>query len=120
MSEKVPGRRKRPGDSPAEPYESPADFPTDSPPDSPIYEEQVEAYDLDQPTVETGKDQVTWAKPDYDQQDRTENALEEDWFWREPSTFWLDDMWEWPDPERNSGRRSAPRGPKTDSEPEPS
>jgi len=67
---------------PETPPKSLRDFPLESP----YYEEQFDPYFTEQ--VEVAVDQQNQQISD-----------EEDWYWREPDNYWLEEgMWPWPEP----------------------
>lgn len=59
----------------------------DFPVESPYYEEQYDPYAVEdvEPTAQDVQDQPSYP--------------EEDWYWREPDNYWLEEgMWPWPEP----------------------
>jgi len=68
-------------------------------PETPFLEDEIEPYFLQEPE----KPEETHENPAVDP--------EEDWFWRDPENFWLEEgMWPWPEP--NPKRETRPKAPE--------
>jgi hypothetical protein len=67
--------------------------------ESPFYEEEFDPYFLAEQDVPSPEDA-----------DRVEDP-EEDWYWREPENYWLEEgMWPWPEPPKR--RTRSPQKPE--------
>jgi len=70
---------------------------------SPYYEEQFDPFFTEEtePVKDEGLDQPV--------------DPEEDWYWREPDNYWLEEgMWPWPEP--SAKRKEEPRPPYAEAE----
>jgi hypothetical protein len=69
----------------------------DFPLESPYYEEQVDPYFTD-PVLHVSEEDAQTLPSD-----------EEDWYWREPDNYWLQEgMWPWPPPRIQRKQEEAP------------
>lgn len=75
----------------------------DYPLETPYYEEQFDPYFTEDTEPVKDEDEVQPLDP------------EEEWYWREPDNYWLEEgMWPWPDPRP---RRKEEFQPPADTEP---
>lgn len=72
---------------------------SNNPPELPFYEEELDLYN------------TRHEAPSPEDLDRIEDP-EEEWYWREPETYWLEEgMWPWPEPPKRRSRH--PNTPET-------
>ncbi|MEX0974525.1 MAG: hypothetical protein WD024_04105 [Bacillota bacterium] len=77
----------------------------DLPLETPYYEEQFDPYFVEQ--IDPASNRENQEVP---------AESEEDWYWREPDNYWLEEgMWPWPEPR---SRRKEEERPPEDREPE--